>query len=126
VFGGKSHDRVIELSEKLKEIAPCPTSKVLFGTSGSEANDMQMKLTWYYNNARGKPEKKKFISRMRGYQGYHRFGIAYGLCHGAYGLICRSKCAAHDMPALLPRRSGRRDGSNSPTGWRRTLTIDPA
>jgi 4-aminobutyrate--pyruvate transaminase len=69
VFGGKSHDGVIELSEKLKEIAPCPASKVLFGASGSEANDMQVKLTWYYNNARGRPEKKKVISRLRGYHG---------------------------------------------------------
>ena len=68
-FGGKSHDGVIELSEKLKEIAPCPASKVLFGSSGSEANDMQMKLSWYYNNARGKREKKKIISRMRAYHG---------------------------------------------------------
>ncbi len=68
-FGGKSHDGVIELSEKLKEIAPCPASKVLFGTSGSEANDMQIKLSWYYNNARGKPEKKKIISRVRAYHG---------------------------------------------------------
>jgi 4-aminobutyrate---pyruvate transaminase len=68
-FGGKSHDGVIELSEKLKEISPVPASKVLFGTSGSEANDMQIKLTWYYNNARGKPEKKKIISRIRGYHG---------------------------------------------------------
>jgi 4-aminobutyrate---pyruvate transaminase len=69
VFGGKSHDGVIELSEKLKEIAPCPASKVLFGASGSEANDMQVKLTWYYNNARGRPEKKKIVSRLRGYHG---------------------------------------------------------
>lgn len=69
VFGGKSHDGVIALSEKIKEIAPCPTSKVLFGTSGSEANDMQMKLTWYANNARGKPSKKKIIARLRGYHG---------------------------------------------------------
>ena len=68
-FGGKSHDGVIELSEKLKEIAPCPASKVLFGSSGSEANDMQMKLSWYYNNARGKTAKKKIISRMRAYHG---------------------------------------------------------
>ena len=68
-FSGKSHDGVIELSEKLKEIAPCPASKVLFGTSGSEANDMQIKLTWYYNNARGRPEKKKIISRVRAYHG---------------------------------------------------------
>ncbi|MBI2717692.1 MAG: aminotransferase class III-fold pyridoxal phosphate-dependent enzyme [Rhizobiales bacterium] len=69
VFGGKSHDGVIELSEKLKEISPVPASKVLFGASGSEANDMQIKLTWYMNNARGKPEKKKIISRQRGYHG---------------------------------------------------------
>jgi len=69
VFGGKSHDMVIELSEKLKELVPCEASKVLFGTSGSEANDMQIKLTWYYNNARGKPQKKKIISRMKGYHG---------------------------------------------------------
>ncbi len=69
VFGGKSHDGVIELSEKLKEIAPCPASKMLFGASGSEANDMQVKLTWYYNNALGRPSKKKIISRIRGYHG---------------------------------------------------------
>lgn len=69
LFGHKSNDIAIELAEKLKEIAPCDTSKVLFCGSGSEANDMQVKLTWYYNNARGKPEKKKIISRIKGYHG---------------------------------------------------------
>lgn len=68
-FSGKSHDGVIELSEKLKEISPVPASKVLFGTSGSEANDMQIKLSWYLNNARGKRHKKKIISRNRAYHG---------------------------------------------------------
>jgi 4-aminobutyrate--pyruvate transaminase len=65
MFAGKSHDGAIELSEKLKELAPCPASKVLFGGSGSEANDMQIKLTWYMNNAKGRPKKKKIISRQR-------------------------------------------------------------
>ena len=69
VFGGKSHDVAIELAEKLKELSPCPASKVLFCAGGSEANDMQVKLTWYYNNARGRPQKKKIISRLRGYHG---------------------------------------------------------
>jgi 4-aminobutyrate--pyruvate transaminase len=69
VFGGKSHDLAIELAEKLKEIAPCEVSKVLFCSSGPEANDMQMKLTWYGNNARGRHAKKKFISRVKGYHG---------------------------------------------------------
>ena len=69
LFGGKSHDPAIELSEKLKELAPCEASKVLFTCSGSEANDTQIKLIWYYNNALGRTKKKKFISRVKGYHG---------------------------------------------------------
>ncbi len=68
-FAGKSHERAIELAEKIKEIAPHEASKVLFCGSGSEANDQQIKLVWYYNNARGRPEKKKIISRKRAYHG---------------------------------------------------------
>lgn len=69
LFGGRSHEPAIQLAEKIKEIAPAPTSKVFFTSSGSEANDTQIKLAWYYNNARGKPNKKKIISRMRAYHG---------------------------------------------------------
>ncbi|MBS7543359.1 aminotransferase [Ancylobacter oerskovii] len=69
IFGGKSHDPAIELAEKLKEMAPVPISKVFFTSSGSEANDTQMKLVWYMNNALGRPNKKKIISRVRAYHG---------------------------------------------------------
>ncbi len=69
IFNHKSNDVAIELAETLKDIVPCEASKILFCCSGSEANDMQVKLTWYYNNARGKPEKKKIIARKRGYHG---------------------------------------------------------
>jgi 4-aminobutyrate---pyruvate transaminase len=69
LFGGRSHEPAIQLAEKIKEISPAPTSKVFFTSSGSEANDTQIKLAWYYNNARGKPRKKKIIGRMRGYHG---------------------------------------------------------
>jgi 4-aminobutyrate---pyruvate transaminase len=69
LFTGKSHDPAIELGEKLKEIAPVPISKVFLCGSGSEANDTQVKLVWYLNNARGKPQKKKIISRIKAYHG---------------------------------------------------------
>jgi len=69
LFTGRSHDPAIELAEKLKEIAPVPISKVLFCASGSEANDSQVKLVWYLNNALGRPAKKKFIGRIKGYHG---------------------------------------------------------
>ncbi|PIP98148.1 MAG: aspartate aminotransferase family protein, partial [Rhodobacterales bacterium CG18_big_fil_WC_8_21_14_2_50_71_9] len=62
-FGGRSHEPAIELAEKIKELAPVPMSKVFYQSGGSEANETQVKLAWYYNNARGRPEKKKIISR---------------------------------------------------------------
>src|SRR5215212_7976690 len=69
LFSGRSHDPAIELAEKLKEIAPARMSKVFFTSSGSEANDTQVKLVWYMNNALGRHAKKKIIARTKGYHG---------------------------------------------------------
>ena len=69
LFSGRSHDPGIELAETLKELMPVPTSKIFFCSSGSEANDTQVKLAWYYNNALGRPHKKKIIGRQKGYHG---------------------------------------------------------
>jgi 4-aminobutyrate--pyruvate transaminase len=69
LFSGRSHDPAIELAEKLKDIAPVPMSKVFFTASGSEANDTQVKLVWYINNALGRPKKKKIIARLKAYHG---------------------------------------------------------
>ncbi|MFP7571684.1 aspartate aminotransferase family protein [Marivita sp. S2033] len=68
-FAHRSHGPAIDLAEKLIEIAPVPMDKVFFTNSGSEANDTILKMLWYRSNAMGKPEKKKVISRMRGYHG---------------------------------------------------------
>ncbi|MEM6742916.1 MAG: aminotransferase [Pseudomonadota bacterium] len=68
LFGGRSHEPAIELAEHIKDLAP-GMSKVFYQSSGSEANESQVKLAWYYNNALGRPEKKKIISRVKGYHG---------------------------------------------------------
>jgi len=68
-FAGKTSDVAIDLAERLVKMAPVPMSKVLFANSGSEATDLAVKLIWYYHNAIGKPEKKKIISRIKGYHG---------------------------------------------------------
>ena len=69
IFAGRSHEPAIALAEKLKDIAPFPVGKVFFANSGSEANDTQVKLFWYANNARGLAAKKKIISRTKAYHG---------------------------------------------------------
>ena len=82
LFGGKTNEPSVLLAEKLKAMAPMDAGRVFYGLSGSDANDTQMKLMWYYHNAIGKPEKKKIISRMRG---YHGVTIASGSLTGLPG-----------------------------------------
>ncbi|WP_414476355.1 aspartate aminotransferase family protein [Microvirga sp. M2] len=69
LFNHRSVEPSIELAERLLDIAPKGLGKVLFANSGSEANDQAIKLVWYYNNALGRQQKKKIISRWRGYHG---------------------------------------------------------
>ena len=68
-FGGKATEPSVRLAQQLLAMAPVPMSKVFFANSGSEANDTAIKIAWYYNNALGRPEKKKIISRNRAYHG---------------------------------------------------------
>ncbi|HEX8013013.1 MAG TPA: aspartate aminotransferase family protein [Casimicrobiaceae bacterium] len=68
-FAGKVPAIATELAERLIGIAPAGMGKVLFANSGSEANDTAIKLAWYVNNALGRPQKKKIISRQRAYHG---------------------------------------------------------
>ncbi len=68
-FAHKAVSPAIELAELLVERAPVPMSRVFFTNSGSEANDTQVKLVWYYNNILGRPQKKKIIARRGAYHG---------------------------------------------------------
>lgn len=68
-YVGHSNEPVIRLSERVLAMAPEGMSKIYYGMSGSDANETQVKLVWYYNNILGRKNKKKIISRQRGYHG---------------------------------------------------------
>ena len=68
-FNRRSHEPQVELAERLKALAPVPMARTFFTNSGSEANDTAIKLIWFYNNAIGRPAKKKIVGRRRGYHG---------------------------------------------------------
>lgn len=59
----------ITLSKMIIDRAPDSMSKVYYGLSGSDANETNVKVIWYYNNVLNRPNKKKIISRQRGYHG---------------------------------------------------------
>jgi L-2,4-diaminobutyrate transaminase len=88
-YAGHSHEPGILLSERILRLAPDGFSKVYYGQSGSDANETNVKLVWYYWNVKGQPQRRKIISRHRG---YHGSGIMSGsltglpLFHTAFNL----------------------------------------
>ncbi|WP_108482741.1 aspartate aminotransferase family protein [Oceaniglobus ichthyenteri] len=81
-YVGHGTEASITLSKMILDRAPKGMSKVYFGQSGSDANETNIKLIWYYNNIMGRPEKKKIISRWRG---YHGSGLMTGSLTGLEG-----------------------------------------
>ncbi|HWK69021.1 MAG TPA: aspartate aminotransferase family protein [Rhizobiaceae bacterium] len=88
-YVGHGTEASIRLAKMIIDRAPKNMSRVYFGLSGSDANETNIKLIWYYNNVLGRPEKKKIISRWRG---YHGSGVMTGsltgleLFHNAFDL----------------------------------------
>ena len=68
-YVGHGTEASITLARMIIERAPTNMSRVYFGLGGSDANETNIKLIWYYNNILGRPAKKKIISRWRGYHG---------------------------------------------------------
>ncbi|TPW27467.1 aspartate aminotransferase family protein [Martelella alba] len=81
-YAGHGTEASITLAKMVMDRAPSHMSKVYFGLSGSDANETNIKLVWYYNNILGRPEKKKIISRRRG---YHGSGLMTGSLTGLPG-----------------------------------------
>lgn len=68
-YAGNGSEAAITLAKMVMDRAPKGMARVYFGLGGSDANETNIKLVWYYNNIRGLPQKKKIISRWRGYHG---------------------------------------------------------
>ena len=68
-FFGTTHPPVVALSEKIASVAPTHLNHVFFSSSGSEANDTNIRLVRHYWASYGKPNKKIIISRLNAYHG---------------------------------------------------------
>ncbi len=88
-FLSMTNEPAARLADRLISLAPGSMSKVFFGSSGSDTNDTQVKIVWYYHNVLGKPGKKKIIARQRAYHGSTLAGASMsGMphMHGAFDL----------------------------------------
>ena len=105
LFGGKSHEPAVELAEKIKALAPGRMARVFYQSSGSEANDTQVKLAWYYNNALGAAGEEEDREPDQGLpRRHHRRGLAD---RAASTTTATSTCRCPASATSRRRTSGR-------------------
>jgi 4-aminobutyrate--pyruvate transaminase len=81
-FNHRSNEPCIQLIEQLAAVSPISPCKIFLANSGSEANDSMVKLAWFYQAARGKPDKRRIISRNGAFHGSTVMGaVLSGLPH---------------------------------------------
>ncbi|WGD29580.1 aminotransferase [Ancylobacter sp. WKF20] len=108
-FTSIANEPSIRLADRVLRWAPENMSKVFFGNSGSDANDTNIKLVWYYNNMRGKPAKKKIVSRNRAYHGVTiGAGSLTGLtnCHQFFDLPLPQILRTHSVDQYREKPEG--------------------
>jgi len=73
-----AHPPAIELSQVLSDLSPGSFQHVFFTSSGSEANDTQVRLIRRYWDLMGKPDKMTIIARNNAYHGSTVCGASLG------------------------------------------------
>jgi len=82
-FFQTTHVPAIQLSARIAELAPDDLNNVFFASSGSEANDTNIRLVRAYWHEKGQPERKVIISR---WNAYHGSSVGSGSLGGMKGM----------------------------------------
>ncbi|MEQ8307961.1 MAG: aminotransferase [Hoeflea sp.] len=121
-FAGHGNEPAITLAKMIMDRAPEHMARVYFGLSGSDANETNVKLAWHYNILRGKPEKRKIISRWRA---YHGSGIVSGSMTGLKAYHARFNLPLEGfLHAATPHHLRRPDAAMSEAAFTDYLIAD--
>ena len=69
MLAGFTHEPVVLLSEKLRELAPAGLGHCFYGSDGASATEIALKMSAHYWRNNGRPQKTQFISLQNSYHG---------------------------------------------------------
>ena len=77
IFRGTTNDKIIELSEVLRDFfAPEGMVRSFFTSGGSDSVEIALRLARQYHKLRGEPGRTKYLSLKKGYHGTHTGGAS--------------------------------------------------
>ena len=94
MLAGFTHEPVVQLSERLAELAPQGLGHCFYGSDGASATEISLKMSAHYWRNRGKPGKTQFISLENSYHGETLGALSVtdvALFRDAYGALIRQQ-----------------------------------
>ncbi|MDO8464395.1 MAG: aminotransferase class III-fold pyridoxal phosphate-dependent enzyme, partial [Gallionella sp.] len=96
MLAGFTHEPVVQLSERLRELAPAGLGHCFYGSDGASATEIALKMSAHYWRNTGKTNKTQFISLENSYHGETLGALSVtdvALFRDAYGALIRQQDA---------------------------------
>ena len=94
MLAGFTHEPVVQLSERLRGLAPTGLGHCFYGSDGASATEIALKMSAHYWRNTGKPGKTQFISLENSYHGETLGALSVtdvALFRDAYGALIRQQ-----------------------------------
>ena len=106
MLAGFTHEPVVRLSERLRELAPVGLGHCFYGSDGASATEIALKMSAHYWRNSGQPDKTQFISLENSYHGETLGALSVtdvALFRDAYGALIRQQAT---VPSPDWRKAG--------------------
>ncbi len=94
MLAGFTHEPVVQLSERLRKLAPPGLGHCFYASDGASATEIALKMSAHYWRNRGQPGKTQFISLANSYHGETLGALSVtdvALFRDAYGALLRQQ-----------------------------------
>ena len=113
MLAGFTHEPVVQLSERLRGLAPVGLGHCFYASDGASATEIALKMSAHYWRNSGKPDKMQFISLENSYHGETLGALSVtdvALFRAAYGALVRQQAT---VPSPDWRKAAARESAEA-------------